>query len=120
LGETGVIFYVPLKVGDHLRAWDIPEEQIVELNWWESIKVGENHKLTVTPAKHFSGRGVLDRNKTLWASWVIEGDEHKVFFGGDGGYWKGFKTIGEKFGPFDLTFLEIGAFDERWSAIWVQ
>ncbi|MFH0784901.1 MAG: MBL fold metallo-hydrolase [Pseudomonadota bacterium] len=73
--------------------------------------------LVATPAHHFSGRGLTDRNATLWASWVIFTPEHRVYFSGDSGYFPGFKKIGEKYGPFDMTFLECGAYNERWSNV---
>lgn len=73
--------------------------------------------LIATPARHFSGRGLLDRNKTLWASWVVRGDTHSVYFGGDTGYFNGFETIGEKYGPFAATLMPIGAYDPAWSDI---
>lgn len=109
-------FVTPLKVGSHLRKWGIDGSKIIELAWWESTRVG-NIKLTATPAQHFSGRGLLDRDETLWASWVIEGHGQKLFFGGDSGYFSGFKEIGEKYGPFDITMIETGAYNELWSEI---
>lgn len=92
-------FIAPLKVGDHLRRWGIAEEKIVELGWWQSVSVG-SLRFTATPAQHFSGRGLTDRDKTLWAGWVIESHEARVFFSGDSGYFDGFREIGERFGGF--------------------
>lgn len=109
-------FYVPLGVGGHLRRWGIAAKQITELDWWES-RSDDRLTFTATPARHFSGRGLTDRNKTLWASWVIMGSNHRLFFGGDSGYFEGFKKIGEIYGPFDLTMLESGAYNEAWAAI---
>lgn len=117
LAQTGTTFYCPLGVGEILQSWDISDKQIKELDWWETISIGKNHQLVATPARHFSGRGLFDRNKTLWASWALLGKKHRVFFGGDGGPFSGFKTIGEKYGPFDMTFLEIGAYDADWPDI---
>ncbi|WP_250845922.1 MBL fold metallo-hydrolase, partial [Escherichia coli] len=71
-------------------------------------------RLTATPAQHFSGRSLTDGNRTLWCSWVIEDDELRVFFSGDSGYFTGFAEIGRRFGPFDLTLIETGAYDKRW------
>jgi L-ascorbate metabolism protein UlaG (beta-lactamase superfamily) len=105
-------FYVPLGVGGHLERWGVASEQIVELDWWEDDTNGML-TFTATPARHFSGRGLV-RNKTLWASWVIRDKQHSIYFGGDSGYFDGFKTIGEKFGPFDVTMLESGAYNEAW------
>jgi L-ascorbate metabolism protein UlaG (beta-lactamase superfamily) len=108
-------FYVPLGVGGHLERWGVPKDKIVELDWWEEQASG-NLTLAATPARHFSGRW-LTRNNTLWASWVIRGKQHRVFFGGDSGYFNGFKQIGNKYGPFDITLLESGAYNEAWSQI---
>ncbi len=69
------------------------------------------------PARHFSGRGMLNRFETLWSSFVLKGKEHTVYFGADSGWWEGFAEIGAVYGPFDLTMLEIGAFHELWASI---
>ena len=92
------------------------DNQVTELDWWEGAK-SKSIEIVATPAQHFSGRGVFDRNKTLWASWVIKSGNSNLFFGADSGYFDGFKKIGEQFGPFDMTFLENGAYNERWRAI---
>lgn len=107
-------FAVPLVVGQRLISWGVQKSQIIEMDWWDTFHFDDTLTLHAAPAQHFSGRGLLDRNKTLWASWVIETDSHKIFFSGDSGYFDGFKTIGEKFGPFDVTFLECGAYDQMW------
>ena len=109
-------FYVPLGVKAHLLSWGIPESKVTELDWWQEISLG-NLAFVATPARHFSGRGLLDRNSTLWCSWVIRGQQHNLFFGGDSGYTAAFKEIGQKFGPFDLTMLECGQYNEQWSEI---
>lgn len=110
------VFVTPLKVGDRLRDWGVPGNQIIELNWWQSTSVS-SMKFTATPSQHFSGRGLFDKDKTLWASWVIKGKNANVFFSGDSGYFGGFKEIGERFGPFDITLMETGAYNELWSEI---
>jgi len=109
-------FYVPLGVGAHLKKWGVPGQQIVELNWWEERAEGPL-TFVATPARHFSGRGLRDRNRTLWASWVIMGSQGRVFFGGDSGYFDGFRKIGELYGPFDITMLESGAYNQAWADI---
>jgi L-ascorbate metabolism protein UlaG (beta-lactamase superfamily) len=109
-------FYVPLSVGAHLEKWGVPSENIIELMWWDSIDF-ESINLVLTPSRHFSGRGLNNRFSTLWGAWVIQGSKEKIFFGGDSGYFPGFKKIGEKYGPFDLAFLECGAYNENWSEI---
>jgi len=110
-------FIVPLAVGAQLESWGIPREKIVELDWWNELNVTDDLMIAATPAQHFSGRGLSDRNKTLWVSYVIRGPHHKVFFSGDSGYFDGFKKIGEKYGPFDMTFMECGAYNEKWHHI---
>ena len=109
-------FVTPLKVGNHLRDWGVPDKQIVELNWWQSTTVS-SMTFTATPSQHFSGRGLFDKDKTLWASWVIKGENTNLFFSGDSGYFGGFKEIGERFGPFDLTLMETGAYNHMWTEI---
>lgn len=110
------MFYVPLGVGAHLRAWGVDEEKIRELDWWEEAKLDEI-TFVATPSRHFSGRGLFNGNSTLWCSWVIKSDESNLFFSGDTGYHKTFKEIGDKYGPFDLTMLECGQYNESWSNI---
>lgn len=112
-------YLAPLGVGDRLINWGIPANKVQQLDWWQETQVGEL-RLVATPARHFSGRSLTDRNKTLWASWVLIAPSVRIFFGGDSGYFSGFKSIGERFGPFDLTLLENGAYDESWPDIHMQ
>ncbi|MEP2671416.1 MAG: MBL fold metallo-hydrolase [Cyclobacteriaceae bacterium] len=109
-------FYTPLGIGNHLSAWGVPPENIHELNWWDEIK-HEDLTFKCAPARHFSGRGLGDRFSTLWASWVIQGTSHNIYFSGDSGYGPHFKTIGEKYGPFDFAMMECGQYDTRWDNI---
>lgn len=110
-------FVTPIGVGGDLVKCGIPPKKIVELDWWEEYEDPAGVRLTATPAQHFSGRGMTDRDRTLWASFVIQGANHKVFFGGDSGYFEGFKRIGEKCGPFDICFIETGAYSRYWHAV---
>ena len=105
-----------LGVAAHLEAYGTPSERIHELDWNESVSL-PGVKFTATPAQHFSGRGMGDRNGTLWASWVIETERHKLFFSGDTGLFPELAEIGRKHGPFDLTMLEIGAYHPAWGTI---
>lgn len=120
--DRDVPFCVPIGVGGHLRAWGVPEDRIIELDWDQSHTLtsddGAELKVVCTEARHFSGRG-LTRNSTQWASWSLvgrkaNGQGHRVFFGGDTGYTERFKLVGDHFGPFDLTLLPIGAYDPLW------
>jgi L-ascorbate metabolism protein UlaG (beta-lactamase superfamily) len=107
---------MPLGVGALARKLGIPAAHCRELNWMDSTQVG-GLRVTALPARHFSGRGVSDRFETLWASFVLAGPRHRVYCGADSGEWAGFREIGEQFGPFDLSMLEIGAFDPLWADI---
>ncbi|WP_346989038.1 MBL fold metallo-hydrolase [Bacillus sp. SW7] len=109
-------FYVPTGVAQYLMKWGVSPSKISEHNWWDEIAF-DNIKLVCTPARHFSRRGMTDRDCSLWCSWLILGQETKVFFSGDSGYAPHFKEIGDKYGPFDLTLMECGQYDPRWSAI---
>lgn len=110
------MFFVPLGVAAHLQKWGVPADHIAELDWWQEHEF-EGLSLACTPARHFSGRTLTDRSATLWCSWVINSGKTSVFFSGDTGYGPHFKQIGDKYGPFDLTLLECGQYDPRWSTI---
>ncbi|OGQ82280.1 MAG: hypothetical protein A2289_25695 [Deltaproteobacteria bacterium RIFOXYA12_FULL_58_15] len=110
------LFVVPLGVGEYLRDWDVASEKIRELDWWQETAVG-GLRLACTPARHFSGRGMFDRNSTLWASWSIIGPTHRAYFSGDGGMSPSFADIGRVYGPFDVTMMEVGAYHSNWSDI---
>ncbi|ASS73688.1 hypothetical protein CIG75_00985 [Tumebacillus algifaecis] len=109
-------FIVPLGVGSHLERWGVAPEKIQEHDWWEEASFA-GLKLVCTPARHLSGRGLTDNSATLWCSWVIIGEQAKLYFSGDSGYGPHFQQIGEQYGPFDLTLMECGQYDPRWSAI---
>lgn len=112
-------FITTLGVGDRLIAWGIPARKVQQLTWWQATYVA-GLKLVATPAQHFSGRSLGDRNKTLWASFVIEDRDVRLFFSGDSGYFDGFKEIGRRYGPFDLTMVETGAYDPQWPDVHMQ
>ncbi|MCE3556228.1 MBL fold metallo-hydrolase [Pseudonocardia sp. RS11V-5] len=108
-------FLVPLGIGAHLRAWGVPEDRIVELDWDGRAEVA-GLTLVCAEARHFSGRG-LQRDTTLWSSWAVLGPRHRAYFGGDTGYTTAFARAGERWGPFDATFLPIGAYADLWPDI---
>jgi L-ascorbate metabolism protein UlaG (beta-lactamase superfamily) len=110
------VFLTPLGVGDRLVRWGVPREKVRQLDWWGDVAL-QGVRFTATPSQHFSGRTPFDRNATLWASWVIESDDLRIFFSGDTGYFDGFRSIGERMGPFDITLLECGAYDRRWQDV---
>ena len=109
-------FIIPLGMSQSLLDFGVAAEKLHELDWWQSIQIG-TIKITATPAQHFSGRGLLDGNASLWASWVFENAHNRFFFSGDSGYFSGFKDIGDKFGSFDLAMVEVGAWDAQWKDV---
>ena len=112
-------FLTPLGVGDRLIEWGVPAAKVQQFDWWQGTSIG-GVRFVATPAQHFSGRSLTDRNTTLWASWVLMTDDTRIFFSGDTGYHAGFKTIGERFGPFDLAMIETGAYDAQWPDVHMQ
>jgi L-ascorbate metabolism protein UlaG (beta-lactamase superfamily) len=109
-------FYVPLGVKRHLLRWGIEENSITEFDWWNEATI-EGLTMTFVPSRHFSGRGMNDRFKTLWGGWTFVSDAHKIYWSGDGGYGPHFKEIGEKIGPFNWAFLECGQYNKLWHDI---
>ncbi|WP_421770177.1 MBL fold metallo-hydrolase [Emticicia sp.] len=109
-------FFVSLGVGAHLELWGIESEKIEEFAWWEEKKISADIEVITTPARHFSGRGFA-RGKSLWSSFVLKIHGYKLFLGGDSGYDTHFKTIGEKYGPFDIAMLENGQYNLLWHQI---
>ena len=111
----------PLAVGKVLTGFGVAPNRITELDWTQSVEItgqqGGRVKLTALPARHFSGRSVANRFKTLWASYAIAGPNHKIYYGADSGLWDGFTAIAETYGPFDLSMLEIGAYHPLWEDI---
>jgi L-ascorbate metabolism protein UlaG (beta-lactamase superfamily) len=116
-----------LGVGAILRRLGVRRARTVELDWTESVTIvaadGARCEITSLPSRHFSGRSLSNRFETLWGSFVLRGAGivggrgHSVYFGADSGWWEGFAEIGAAHGPFDLTMLEIGAFNEMWAEI---
>ncbi|GIJ27871.1 Zn-dependent hydrolase [Micromonospora qiuiae] len=108
-------FLVPLGIGAHLDRWGVPADRIVELDWSQTHRVADL-EITCAAAQHFSGRG-LRRNGTLWSSWVVAGRQRRVYYTGDSGYFEGYAEIGAEHGPFDVTLMQIGAYDRAWPGI---
>jgi len=114
---SDIPFFTSCGVGKYLERYGIIKNYITEMDWGDSVMLGHDCVITATPARHFSGRGILNRNATLWSSFVIKGHTHNIFFGADSGWFNGFKDIGDIYGPFDLTMLEIGAYGQYWPDI---
>lgn len=102
-------------VGAHLEKWGYPAERIHELYWGESENI-DSLTFTATVARHFSGRW-FKRNTSLWSSFVLRTADYNIFIGGDSGYGKHFKDIGDKYGPFDYTIIENGQYNDMWHYI---
>lgn len=117
LSQTaGARWVAPLGVGKILNGFGVRAATIAELDWTGSIRVG-GLDVTALPARHFSGRSPFNRYETLWGSFVLATDRHRLYYGADSGEWPGFAEIGRVYGPFDLTMLEIGAFHPLWADI---
>jgi L-ascorbate metabolism protein UlaG (beta-lactamase superfamily) len=119
---TNARWVTSLGVGKWLRSFGVMGKKIAELDWTQSVTVtgqesGRELTITALPTRHFSGRSLWDRFDTLWSSFVLRGKRHKVYFGADSGMWEGFAEIGRQYGPFDLTMLEVGAYNELWKSI---
>ena len=110
-------FFVPLGVKSHLLRWGITDGQVSEFDWYEEANITDEFQVALTPAQHFSGRGLMNMDSTLWGSWVFELEDSTLYFSGDTGYMEEFKTIGERYGPFDIAFLESGQYDIAWKDV---
>ncbi|MCL4170730.1 UNVERIFIED_CONTAM: hypothetical protein GTU68_010107 [Idotea baltica] len=109
-------YYVALGCARHLIKWGVEEGKIKEFDWWDAQDF-EGINITFTPTRHFSGRGLKDRAKSLWGGWVFKTAEERIYFSGDGGYGEHFKEVGERLGPFDFGIMECGQYNENWHQI---
>lgn len=116
LAGKNTTFFAPKGVAHYLKSWGVESSRIRELSWWEESP-GAGVTFICVPARHFSGRGLFDRNETLWAGWIIRSAARSVYYSGDTGYAGHFSAIGERFGPFDLTLIKIGAYNDAWPDI---
>ncbi len=112
LAKQGTHFFVGLGIGAHLERWAVPPAQIHEMDWWNEAEF-KGVKIVCTPARHYSGRKRMD-NSTLWASWVVKGPSHSIYFSGDTGYAEHFSEIKKRFGAVDMTFMKVGAYGDTW------
>lgn len=116
LNSGNTVFFAPLGVGAHLEGWGVAPVNVRELDWWEETTF-KNMTIAATPGVHFSGRRTPGSDNTLWATWSIIGPKHRVFYGGDTGMMDDFTAIGQKYGPYDISLIPIGAYDELWKEI---
>jgi L-ascorbate metabolism protein UlaG (beta-lactamase superfamily) len=124
LADKAEHFLAPLGVGDRLVAWGVDPARVRQFDWWEGTVI-DGVQFIATPAQHFSGRGMFDGDSTLWASWTILDERPgepglRLFFSGDSGYFDGFAEIGRRYGPFDVTLVETGAYDAHWPLVHMQ
>jgi N-acyl-phosphatidylethanolamine-hydrolysing phospholipase D len=120
---NSALWLVPLGVKEFLEN-ELDITNCVELNWWDAhtftpdtaTDQNKDFTITFTPAKHWTARGVFDRNTCLWGSFAVKSASSgkRVFFGGDTAYCDVFEQIGKKLGPFDLSLIPIGAYKPRW------
>ncbi len=107
-------FIAPLGVGAHLAYWGVPEERITEVDWWEELSF-EQTTVACVPARHASGRQITDQNATLWAGYAFVNENGKrVYFSGDTGPFSDMIELGRRYGPFDLTMIEVGQYGQSW------
>lgn len=109
-------FVVPAGIDSILRGWDVEDDKISTLYWWEDVEI-EGIRYTLTPSQHFSGRNPLKRNVTYWGGLYITNDFHRIYYTGDGGYCNVFKEVKEKLGSPDLMISECGQYDPSWASV---
>lgn len=109
-------YIVPLGLSRHLVAWGIASELITEMDWWDTIAL-KDIQLSYTPSRHFSGRGLTDRAKSLWGGFMFQTPKRKVYLSGDGGYGAHFKEIELRYGAIDFAFVECGQYNQEWHQI---
>ncbi|RZL90734.1 MAG: MBL fold metallo-hydrolase [Variovorax sp.] len=115
LTKTKVVI-AGLGNGAHLEHWGYPREKIREVDWHQTVDVDASLKVHMLPAQHYSGR-FMDRNQALWASYVVETPQRRLYFSGDTGFGPHFAEIAKRFNSFDLVALDSGQYNERWSDI---
>lgn len=109
-------YFVALGVGRHLESWGVPKASITEFDWWQQQSF-EGIDITFTPTRHFSGRGLTDRAKSLWGGWTFKTEKEHLYFSGDGGFGKHFEEVGKRLGPFDFAWMECGQYNKNWHQI---
>ena len=108
---TNVPVVVPLGVDSLMRGWD--RERVIPLNWWESVEF-DDARVTLVPSRHWSRRGLLDTNRTLWGGYVVEMDRVAIYHAGDSAWFDGFAAIGKRFPGLLAALLPIGGYDPPW------
>ena len=114
--DWDTVFIVPLGVGAHLEYWGVPAKKIIALDWWEQHAFGDVD-VVCTPARHFSGRFIGNRFRSLWCGYALTGPTRRAFFSGDSSLFPGLEEIGKRLGPFDITMLDMGAYAQSWADV---
>lgn len=104
--------FVPMGLKDKVMAMN--KKNVREMDWWEELESPQGFKLICLPAQHWSMRLGQGRNKSLWASWMLVTPKTTLYFGGDSGYFKGFREIGRKYPRIDYAFMATTAYHPRW------
>ncbi len=116
LADKTASFHVPLRVSAILESWGVPKSKIIEYAWWDEHEVN-GITIAAVPARHFSGRSLFNRFSTLWCSWAVINSNHRIYHSGDTGMTSQFREIGAKYGPFDVAFIKMSAYNENWPDI---
>ncbi len=106
----------PLGVGAHFEKWGYPTDRILEMDWYDTGDLAKGFQIHCLPTRHFSGR-TFKSNQTLWASFLIETPQNRIYVSGDGGYDSHFRKIAETFPQIDLAIMENGQYDKNWRFI---
>lgn len=109
-------YIVSLGSKRHFDFWEVSQNNITELDWWQSKEIG-GIKFTFTPTRHSAGRGINDRDQTLWGGWLMQAPKETLYFSGDGGFGKHFKEIGNYAKSIDFAFMECGQYNKMWHQI---
>ncbi|MBP5683904.1 MAG: MBL fold metallo-hydrolase [Bacilli bacterium] len=113
--KTG-FYVVPLGLEKDLIKFGVKKSKIINLAWWEEVELNDL-KFVCTPARHFSGRMLIDSNESLWSSWLIKDENHSIFDSGDSGYGKHFEEIEKKYGKVDFALIDSGQYNESWHQV---
>ena len=109
--QPDALWMAPLGLQPLLHRFGV--QRVAESDWWQERAVGDA-RIAGTPAQHFSARHLADARRTLWCGWSVRVAGHALWFAGDTAYHPEFGAIGERFGPFDLSLIPIGAYEPRW------